>query len=106
MLCDVHPAMFLDSISCLAVLLSRALSLPFTVSQVQLMIDAEHTYFQPAIDHFVLNLQCKHNVDRPLIFNTYQCYLTHSYRHLCDDLKRSERFGWWSCACVRACVSV
>jgi len=62
---------------------------------VQLMIDAEHTYFQPAINHFVLHLQCKHNVDRPLIFNTYQCYLTHSYRHLCNDLERAQRFGFY-----------
>lgn len=38
------------------------------------MIDAEHSYFQPAIDHAVLELQRVFNVHRPTVFNTIQCY--------------------------------
>eukprot|EP01102_Stenamoeba_stenopodia_P010392 TRINITY_DN3124_c0_g1_i1.p1 TRINITY_DN3124_c0_g1~~TRINITY_DN3124_c0_g1_i1.p1 ORF type:complete len:544 (-),score=116.62 TRINITY_DN3124_c0_g1_i1:2-1633(-) len=62
--------------------------------KVRLMIDAEHTYFQPAIDHFVLNLQRKYNKDFPTIFSTYQCYLTWSQQHLLNDLERAKREKW------------
>ena len=40
------------------------------------MIDAEHSYFQPAIDHATLELQRVFNVHKPTVFNTIQCYTT------------------------------
>lgn len=43
-------------------------------ANVRLMIDAEHSYFQPAIDHAVLGLQRVFNVHKPTVFNTIQCY--------------------------------
>ena len=43
---------------------------------VRLLVDAEQTYFQPAIRHIVVNmLMPKYNMDKPTIYNTIQCYL-------------------------------
>lgn len=63
--------------------------------KVRLMVDAEQSYFQPAIDNFVLELQREHNKAFPTIFNTYQCYLKDSYERVDFMLKRCKREKFW-----------
>lgn len=48
-------------------------------SNVRMMVDAEHSYFQPAINHAAVELQRRYNRQEPIIYNTYQCYLKDSH---------------------------
>lgn len=43
---------------------------------VRVMVDAEQSYFQPAIRRIVMQAMKRYNRDMAIIFNTYQCYLT------------------------------
>lgn len=62
---------------------------------VRLLIDAEQVRYQPAIDNLVLELQRQFNVkDKPIIYNTYQCYLRDSPERIRTDVARSERFKY------------
>ena len=61
--------------------------------RVRLMIDAEQTYLQPAIDHCVHRLQRRMNVAFPTIFNTFQCYLTDTPSRVVLDLERARQGG-------------
>ena len=63
--------------------------------KVRLMVDAEQTYMQPAIDHFTRMMQRKHNTDFPTIFNTYQCYLKGTFDHLKNNVERARRDGYF-----------
>ncbi|KAK2845388.1 hypothetical protein Q7C36_010242 [Tachysurus vachellii] len=63
-------------------------------NSVWLMVDAEQTYLQPAISHLTLEMQRIFNRDKPVIFNTYQCYLKATYENVCMDVELSKREGW------------
>ncbi|XP_061906710.1 proline dehydrogenase 1, mitochondrial-like isoform X1 [Entelurus aequoreus] len=61
---------------------------------VRLMVDAEQTYLQPAISRLTLEMQKVYNKDKPVIFNTYQCYLKEAYDNVTLDVELSRREGW------------
>ncbi|XP_054248561.1 proline dehydrogenase 1, mitochondrial [Indicator indicator] len=61
---------------------------------VRLMVDAEQSYFQPAISRLTLEVQRRFNRDQAVIFNTYQCYLKEAYDNVTVDLALSRREGW------------
>jgi len=62
--------------------------------RVRLMIDAEQSHFQTAIDHLTLNLQRKYNKKFPVIFHTYQTYLIDSADKIRFDLEKAQKEGF------------
>eukprot|EP00921_Rhytidocystis_pertsovi_P021286 GHVQ01033998.1.p1 GENE.GHVQ01033998.1~~GHVQ01033998.1.p1 ORF type:complete len:732 (+),score=133.07 GHVQ01033998.1:520-2715(+) len=52
---------------------------------VSLLIDAEQTYLQKAIDYLTLEQQAKRNKKRGVIYNTYQAYLRDSRDRMLTD---------------------
>lgn len=61
---------------------------------VRVMVDAEQTYFQPAIDAIVLDLQRQYNMGRDRVYGTVQCYLKDSRDRNRGFMLRAEREGW------------
>ena len=61
---------------------------------VRVMIDAEWTAIQPAIDNTIMHMQRKFNKKFAVVFSTYQTYLVGSHERLKHDLERSVREKW------------
>lgn len=69
---------------------------------VHVLIDAEQTFYQLAIDALVGYLQKKYNTERPVVQNTYQCYLTYAEDRISNDLKRAREYNYqWGGKVVR-----
>ncbi|KAF2981757.1 hypothetical protein EK904_004431 [Melospiza melodia maxima] len=61
---------------------------------VRLMVDAEQSYFQPAISRLAVETQRRFNRSQPVIYNTHQCYLREAYNNVTGDMELSHREGW------------
>mmetsp|Transcript_37035 Transcript_37035/g.71429 ORF Transcript_37035/g.71429 Transcript_37035/m.71429 type:complete len:543 (+) Transcript_37035:20-1648(+) len=61
---------------------------------VRLMVDAEHTYFQPAIDNLVLGVQREYNKTTDRVYGTIQCYLKDAPRRNKLFMQQAEEEGW------------
>ncbi|KAL6441378.1 hypothetical protein ACFW04_003540 [Cataglyphis niger] len=62
---------------------------------VRIMIDAEQTYFQPAISRLTLEMMRKYNTKKAVVFNTYQTYLQEAYNEVKTDLEQAERQNFY-----------
>ncbi|CAE6459463.1 unnamed protein product, partial [Rhizoctonia solani] len=69
---------------------------------IRLIFDAEHTWYQPGIDAFVLALSREFNRpasgsrfnEEPLVYATYQAYLKRTPSHLIKSIKDAHDFGY------------
>ncbi|XP_034933725.1 proline dehydrogenase 1, mitochondrial isoform X2 [Chelonus insularis] len=62
---------------------------------VRIMIDAEQTYFQPAISRLTLEMMRKYNTHKAVVFNTYQTYLKDTFDEVKSDLEQAERQNFY-----------
>lgn len=62
---------------------------------VRVMVDAEQTYFQPAISRLTLEMMKKYNQEKAIVFNTYQCYLKETFNNLSLDLEQAYRQNFY-----------
>ncbi len=56
-----------------------------------MLVDAEQSYFQPAIHRLTMEMMKKFNTEKAIVFNTYQCYLKKAHKKLLLDLEQAAR---------------
>ncbi|GAV05766.1 hypothetical protein RvY_15846 [Ramazzottius varieornatus] len=83
---DEDEEMFYNMMRRLKIITEHAVS-----KEVRMMIDAEQTYFQPAISRLTIELMRRYNRDKAYVFNTYQCYLKNTYQDFITHLELSRK---------------
>ncbi|MGB0525169.1 MAG: proline dehydrogenase family protein [Flammeovirgaceae bacterium] len=58
--------------------------------RVRIFIDAEETWIQGTIDAFAEEMMTKYNKELPIVYNTYQMYLSAKYAQLEADLQKAK----------------
>lgn len=62
---------------------------------VVLMVDAEETWIQDAVDDLVNEMMQRYNKQRAIVWNTIQMYRTGRLEYLAEDLKRANDKGYF-----------
>lgn len=88
-LSEWEEVMFRNMIRRLKTLVETAKAL-----NARLMVDAEQTYFQPAISRITMEMMKHYNVNRTVVYNTYQCYRKDALDEVVTDLEEAKRQGF------------
>jgi len=62
---------------------------------VRVMVDAEQSYFQPAIHRLAVEMMRTYNTTSAIVFNTQQCYLKKALKTVTLDLEQAKRQGFY-----------
>lgn len=62
---------------------------------VRVMVDAEQSYFQPAIHRLAVEMMRSYNTESAIVFNTQQCYLKKALKTVTLDLEQAKRQNFY-----------
>ena len=63
-------------------------------SNIRVLIDAEESWMQDAADDLCERMMEKHNTERPIVFNTLQCYRWDRFEYLKNLHQRAKNKGY------------
>jgi len=71
-------------------------------NRVRLLVDAEQTYYQPAIDMMAMYLCARYNKKDHVVYNTYQFYMKHTPQLIKNHFTLAKEKGlYFGAKCVR-----
>lgn len=62
---------------------------------VVVMVDAEETWIQTAVDELVNEMKSKYNKEKAIVWNTIQMYRVGRLEYLAEDLKKAKEKGYY-----------